>query len=297
MSFLTNKLQSAYKIFIKNKPTKPYKMGDNLLILATAPSVRAFFEYESVREQFAGYDLAAVNFMLVKSEDLMHKYRPRYFILYDSIYFMESARTGIPDWMREDCYKMFEALERIDWDCHVITYQAGDWKINNPHIKFIYISVFNRQYNAFTKHMYVNNHANAGVNNVIIGTLYFGITFGYKNIAILGCPYRQLSFEMKPDGLHIYNHMHYYDEEPWEDIISYEDLYKDYPDGLDLYLKKRALKNGRSFAWIAKYAEEMGVKLINYSDGSQIVPIRQGALNVPEGTNISFIDDKYYKYL
>lgn len=297
LNWLTDKIHSLYLLTIKNRPTKPYCIGRNLLVLATGPSVKAYFENESVREQFKDYDLAAINFMLSKSEDLMHKYKPRFFVLLDSIYFLESARNDIPDWMREDCYKTFEALERIDWDCEIITYPLGEWRISNPHIRFIYLSIHKGQYNLVNHWFYKHNIMNAGVNNVIIGTLYFAITFGYKNVAMLGCPYRQISFEMKPDGMHLYYHMHYYDDDVWEDIFSFEEIQTNFKGGFDLYHKKRAIDNCKSFIGIAKYAKRMGTELVNYSDGSQITAIRQGELNVPPGTDLSYMDIKNYKFL
>ena len=61
-----------------------------------------------------------------------------------------------------------------------------------------------------------------GMNNVIQGALYFAITFGYKKVAMLGCLYRHLDFHMESDGLHIKEHMHYYDNEPCKVFLSNE---------------------------------------------------------------------------
>lgn len=292
---LSDKFDSVIKIFLTKRATKPQKMGDKILFLFTAPSVRSFYEYESVQEQFKDYDLAAVNFTLAYSEEYMHRFKPKYFVLLDNIFFMESAREEIPDWMRDDCYRIFEALERIDWDCYVLTFPLGEMKISNPHIHFIYLSVFNRRYKAINKLLYPRNVVNCGSNNVLLGGLYFAITFGYKQIAMLGCPYRAIDYEKKPDGLHIYEHLHYYDDKPWNVFVSNEELAKMKTD-YSMWLFKRQLASSYSLWDIVNYSRDMEARIVNYSAGSQITMLEQGELNVPENAEVQFVSPDMYRY-
>lgn len=293
--FLNGKLKRFYDLITDKRPTKPFVAGEKIIILSTAPSVRAFFEYDSVQKQFEEYDVAVINFMLIHSEELMHRIRPKFIVLIDSIFFIESARKDIPEWMARDCERTLEALERIDWDCYIITMPTGEWRIKNRHIRFIYLSILKFNYSKKILGLYKRNLINPGNNNVIIAAIYAAITFGYKEIALLGAPYRALDFEKKSDGLHIYEHYHYYDNTPWDVFISNDELKKMQED-FSSRLCRRSLENAISFESIQRYATDNSAIITNYSEGSQITVFRQGDLNVKEGTDLSFMDDSLYKY-
>ena len=83
MNSLTRKINTFKKIFITNKTTKPYVMGDKILLLLSAPDAQNYFDHESVREQFKDHDLAVVNFMPMFSAKEMHLYKPKYVINID----------------------------------------------------------------------------------------------------------------------------------------------------------------------------------------------------------------------
>lgn len=273
---LLRKINTFKKIFITNKVTKPVKMGDNILLLLSAPDAQNYFDYPSVREQFKDCDLAVVNYMPVYSEKELHEYKPKYFIaidpgLYEDEYFGEGT-------VNPEKAKLVAALERVDWDCYFITSVMADYKLDNPHVKLIRLNGFSAKLNSFTYRLYRKNLISPGFYNVIQGALFFAITFGYKKVAIMGCPYRSLKFDMQPDGLHIHEHNHYYDLSRDEVLITNEEL-AGYKYGYGVAYNKRAMETSMILYYLSEYAKKMGVDVTNYSEGSMITTIKAGILN------------------
>lgn len=108
------------KIFIKNGLTKPAKLGDNILLLATAPCANYFLKYKNVREQFKDYDLAIINFMLQYSEKEVFELKPKYIILFDPIFYIDGLKGDIIDFDAKKTMKVI--LEKINWECYIGNY-------------------------------------------------------------------------------------------------------------------------------------------------------------------------------
>ncbi len=268
------------KILFTNKVTKPVKMGDKILLLLSAPDAHNYFDHESVREQFSDYDLAVVNYMPVYSLDELRKYKPKYFIAIDPGFYQD-------DFMGEgtvntEKVKLTEALRQVDWDCYFITSVLADFDIGNDHIKLIRLNCFSKGLNRFTYGLYKKNYVSPGFYNVVQAALYYSITFGYRDIAVMGCPYRSLQYEMMPDGLHIHEHNHYYDLNRDEVVIDYEAL-KRYRYGYNVQYHKRAMETSMILYYISQYADMMGADITNYSEGSMITTMKAGTLNIPKG--------------
>ena len=275
MSVIKRKIDTFNKIFISNKITKPIVMGKNILLLLSAPDAQNYFEYESVRKQFEGYDLAVVNYMPVYSMDELKKYRPKYFIALDPGFYRDDYfGEGTINAEKE---KLTSALNKIDWDCFFITSVVANFRIENEHIKYIRLNCFTMKYNKLTHILYRNNWGSTGFCNVVQGALYYAITFGYKNIAIMGCPYRSLKYHMQPDGLHIHEHNHYYDLSRKEIVISNEEL-QAYKYGYEVQYHKRALESSMILYYLSLFAKNMKCDITNYSEGSMISVIKAGIL-------------------
>ena len=262
---------------LKNGITKPCKMGDNILLLATAPCVDYYFKHESVRKQFDGYDLAIINFMLLHSEKEVFELKPKYIVLFDPIFYTEGLKGDIIDFDAKKVIK--DILERIDWDCYIVTTIFADFEVKNKHIDYIRLNFIFKGYHDCLYPFFKRNWINMGFHNVIQGALFFAITFGYKKIAMLGCPYKHLKFHMEMDGLHIEEHMHYYDKEPYMVFIPNEELERKKPC-FTMNLYKRAYESSKILWGIKRYALKEKAEIINYSEDSEIDVFHVGKLDV-----------------
>lgn len=283
---LKRKIDSFKKVFVSPRMTKPTKLGKKLIILATAPSVSAYFDYASVRSQFADYDIAMINFMVLHSQKELFMLKPKYLILMDPIYYDDSSweRLDVQPWMQEDILNVRKILNEISWQCNIITSVLADFEnvgVNNPCLSYIRLSIWSKEYSIFWHGAFKRNLLNFGSNNVIMGALFFAITFGFENVALLGCPNKSLWYEMKVDGIHIHEHMHYYDKEREEDFIPNDKIINKY-GSFSMRLNKRAYENCKTMYSLHKYAIKMNCSIINYSEGSMIDTIQQGELDLTE---------------
>lgn len=272
------KLNSLWKLFVKNRVTKPHKMGSKLLILATAPCVKNYFEKESVREQFKEYDIACINYMLYYSKEEVFQMKPKYFVLLDPCFYQEYAASAneppIPSYK-----ELAKILEEIDWDCYIITTVFADFNVTNPHIHYIRLSCFSTTYKNWKLPLFKANYINLGYYNVIQGALFFAIVFGYENVAMLGCPYKPLNVRMVEEGLHVVEHMHYYDTSAYEYTIPYEELHAR-EKGFWECSYRRAVLSHKCLWDLKKLADSQGCRILNYSEGSIIDAFRVGKLEI-----------------
>lgn len=276
MNFIKRKLHSLNLILFKNKITPSQKMGDKLLFLAPAPCVGSFFEKQSVREQFKGYDLAFINFMVLYMQKELFEYKPKYLVLMDPLFYSEiELKTNK---VNEKKRLVKEVLEKIDWECYIITSVLAEFGLSNPNVKFIRLSCFMSSYKGGLLPLFKKNWLCLGVNNVIQAAIFFGITFGYKELAILGCTYKAPGMTMKEDGLHILGYDHYYDLNRRERVISNEELERNRGQYM-LTISKKSIQSSRIFWDLNSYAKKMNCNVINYSEGSMIDSIKMGKLN------------------
>ena len=275
---INQKVHSLWKIFVKNKITKPYQLGSKLLVLATAPCVSNYLEKPTVRKQFEEYDIACINYMLYYSKKEVFEIKPKYFVLMDPCLYQEHKASAneppIPS------YKEIAAiLEEVDWDCYIITTVLADFEVKNHNIHYIRLSCFSSEFKKWRLPLFKANYINLGYYNVIQAALYFGIVFGYKEVAMLGCPYKPLNVTMTEEGLHVVEHMHYYDTDAYEYTIPYEELHSR-EEGFFERLYYRAYLSSRCLWGIKKLADSQGCVIKNYSEDSRIDAFRVGKLEI-----------------
>lgn len=277
MNLLKNKIASFKKFFFETRPTRPCVMGNKILFLATAPCVKDFFEYESVREQFADCDIACINYMLVYSTKEIFEIKPKYIILFDPIFYDDSFFPGMTHNPEKEA--VVNILEKIDWNCYLVTSTLADFGIKNGMIQYVRLSCFEVPYKKIWHPFYKHNWINMGIYNVMQGALYFAVTFGYKDIAILGCTYQIGKLHMEDDGLHIDGYRHYYNLERTHEVISMEVLNKSKESSVaNIYA--RGYKSLMCFWNLKRYADSFGAKIVNYSEGSAIDAFECGKLDI-----------------
>ncbi len=255
-----------FKNIVKLKRiTKVNKLGDKLLILATAPEVKAFFDNERVREYFRNYDVAVINKMPLCSEKEMHLIKPRYMFFLDDIFYADSWE-GKPNERKQ---WVEDVLGRVDWKCSVVVPCLASFNVDNENIDYIYLNIFSAPYNRFTKTMYKKNLLNPGYNTVTFGALFFGVTFGYETIGLLGFAYRVPYGYMDEDGYHYDGYTHYYETEPKHYVLKNEDIVVN-GESLKLRLAKRAVESQTIMSYVMKYANDMNVHVTNYTPYSDV---------------------------
>ncbi|MCR5399358.1 MAG: hypothetical protein K6E68_07475 [Lachnospiraceae bacterium] len=249
--------------------TKPKKLGDKLLILATAPCVSRFFESEKVREQFKDYDLAFINSMVLESEDWLHEYKPRYLIFLDGWFLYDNEfGVGVKNEFKS---RLENILDKITWECYLVTPILSELKVNNPHIQCIYLNILSSKYSSKKKWLYKNNLMIPGANNVVMGAIYFGITFEYKEIGLLGFTYRtDNDFCMEEDGLHGEDYAHYYDLDVHPYVVKNEEIFDKNGECFLLRQTKRQLVSTQILCDLANYAKDCGTVVTNYTPKSRI---------------------------
>lgn len=260
----------------RNKLTRPSVLGEKIMLLLSAPSAQYYFDYKSVRDQFKDYDLAVVNYMPVYSAKEMRMHKPKFFFAIDpGLYSNDYFGIGTVNTEKE---KLEKSLKDIDWDCYLVTSVLEDFNIENPHVMIIHLTFLETTFARWKIGLLKRNYLNLGASNVVQAALFFAITFGYKTVAILGCPYRNLKFYMEQDGLHIDEHNHYYALERDKIVISNDELFaRKIEYSVNYY--SRALKSSKIMLALKKYAEAQAVDVTNYSEGSMITTIKMGKLD------------------
>lgn len=275
---IRQKLNSVWKILVKNKITKPRKMGTKLLVLATGPCTSNFLEKQSVRKQFEGYDIACVNYMLYYSKKEVFELKPKYFVLMDPCLYQEHT-LSLGDPPIPSYKEVAKILNEVDWDCYIITTVFADFEITNPHIQYVRLSCFSTTYKEWKLPLFKSNLFNLGGYNVVQGALFFGIVFGYQKIALLGCPYRPFNVDITEQGLHVFENKHYYDKNVFEYIIPYDDLHSR-EEGFVMRAHRRAYLSHRCLWGMRKLADSQGCEILNYSENSGIDAFRAGKLSL-----------------
>lgn len=270
---IIRKLYSLYQLMIKNRLTRPFKVGEKILILACAPCVENFFKYNTVRQQFKDYDIAFINFMVTKSEKEMFDIKPRFIMLIDPVFYGNDPR-----WENEK-KAVAEVLNKVNWECILVTSVLADFSFVNSNITIHRISCFEQKYRKMLLPLFRRNLVTLGLYNIMQATIYYAITFGYKKIAILGCNYQMAHMRVVDSGIQITDYMHYYDTETEYEYVTWEEIEKR-KNGFVADAFARAQKSAACFYSLSKYAKDNGAEVTNYSDDSALDGFRNGKLNI-----------------
>ncbi len=247
--------------------TQVKKLGDNLIVLGGAPCASWFLDDPEYRSHFQGYDVAFVNYMVFKSENSFFEIKPRYIMMFDPILYRDDYfGPGKENHIKNECMRIFE---KVDWECNIVTTANAQFEFSNSNMNCIKISPVSVNYHRFWNNALKKNIFNLGLYNVNQGAVYFAITFGYKNIALLGINYQLTQFRIEKDGMHTWAPMHYYDTQPDEELHTW-DVINSYKYGMVADRYKHAYESAKVFWGIGSYAKENDVKVTNYSDFSAL---------------------------
>ena len=168
---------------LSNKATVPYKIGGDIAILASGPSINLFL---GRREEFKDYSILCMNCFPAISKEDFFDLQPSYISLCDAElwnYSMDDTREGM---------EQIRSLQRIldnevTWPLTVIAPVTEKFHFSNKNVSIIHMNI-----NEFfgdserIKMGYKTNQAIPGIDNVGMFSIYFAITFGFENIVLFG---------------------------------------------------------------------------------------------------------------
>ena len=260
---------------VKAPISKPFELGIDrkLLILANGPSAKEFWDKEEVRNKFGLYDLMCMNHAIYKSKEDIFKYKPLYFILLDPVFFKgrDNDSQSVREYAENARKNLYEVLENIDWNAYFITNYHGDITLKNEKFTIVRLNkntilpTKNRYYKLYKK-----NLANPGMNTVLDGALFFGITYGYKEIALLGTEFDFFkNIIVDENNMILNNYDHFYKENYKDSKVRIATHYS--PEGsLMAYYLHRMSDNFSRFFILNEYAKYYDCKIYNYTKNSMI---------------------------
>lgn len=284
------KLYSIYEMIAhhylnRKKVTKPVDLsnGKKLLIMATGKSANGYWENMDVQKKFEDYDILVMNRSIYKMENQILEKKPKFFAACDPIYWGDMKARIKPELARETYQRTKEVLEKIDWECYLITtiQEKFDFKNNNVHIIRLNATTWESD-KEFIYRLYGGNFCSPTIGNVGQLAIYFGATFGYKEIAVVGMDFdffKNLFCDTKGRvGLYAEHQYDKIDGKVVEAFYTEENFGAINNSVLAKYLVNIA-DTFSSYGKLGMYAEKMGSRIINYSPSSMIDCYEKRSLN------------------
>lgn len=272
------KLSSIYEMIAhhyinRKKVTLPIEMADDkkLMILATGKSANEFWNnIDFYLEKYKKYDYLVMNRSIYKMKEAVMKIKPKYLAMCDSTYWGITTNVSINQALALDTYnRTKEVIEQIDWECYLITTIQEKFSYKNEKVKIIRLNSTKCVGDGELAYkLYKNNFAHPGIYNVAQLAIYFGITFFYKEIGLIGVDFDFLKNLNCDEECRLYDYAeHQYDQTKEDHIVGYytsENTGTIYGSVLAKYILETA-ETFVSFGKLSVYAEKNNCKIINYS--------------------------------
>lgn len=275
------KMHSIYEMIAhhylnKKKVTKPIDLsqGKKLLIMATGKSANDYWENIENQKKFKDYDLLVMNRSIYKMEKQILEKKPRFFAMCDSIYW-GGQKISVSQELAEETYRRTkEMLEKIDWECFLLTSIQERFDFVNEKVHIIRLNATTYEADKeISYRLYAKNFCSPSIRNVGQLAIYFGITFGYKEIAIVGMDFdffKNLFCDIKGRvGLYAEHQYDKIDGNVVEAFFTKENFGTINNSVLAKYLVNIA-DTFSGYGKLGIYAEKMGSRVINYSVSSMI---------------------------
>ena len=173
--------------YFKKGRTLPKCTSQEVILLANGPSLNEEMERIRTNEEcFLNKDYCVVNY--IAESDIYEKIEPKYYIITDGQFFIESHKNY------KRAQMMFDKIAEVtDWDMNIyIQYRfknsfCYDKFVNNPHIKII--TIHSIPYNGFESlrfHYYQKGLGNGEFGTVILNAEYIMLYLGYKKLHLYG---------------------------------------------------------------------------------------------------------------
>lgn len=249
--------------------------GKKLLILANGPSAKEFWDNDDVRERFKSYDLMCMNDTLFRKSRELSLLKPKYLIVVDPANFGHRENETPEEYERNEMLanNMKNSVSQVTWKTNFITNFHGILDFNNENVNIIRLNcnTISPEKERYYK-LYKRNLANPGLDTVLEYALYFAITYGYKEIALLGTEFSLFKYVTVDDNNIMHNgSKHYYkdDKNIHQSNLVTGQRYG-YKGSSVAYYLHRIANCFSTFFTLNQYAKFYGCTIYNYSDDSMI---------------------------
>lgn len=285
-------MDTIYTI-VKAPISKPFHIdeGKKLLILANGPSASEFWDNEEIRAEFASYDLMCMNGAIFKKKEEISKLKPRFFILLDPV-FLDNGRDETQAEREDDeslGKKTYEVLENINWKAYLIINTLEKISIKNENLVIIRLNrntIWPKKSSYYK--LYKKNLANPGVDTVLEGAIFWGITYGYKEIALLGTEFSLFKHIVVDETNTVYHYnSHFYENVSRDPNVKPVTKAEYGFEGSAVAYDLRRISNCFAmFFELNKYAEFCGCKIYNYTKESMIDAFERRRIKVEKNSDI-----------
>lgn len=235
------------------------KEGERLIVMGNGPSLRRNIE-DDLGMLAAGPSMA-VNFAANAPE--FFSIRPKYYVLADPHFFEGEDDPNVG--------RLYDNFAKVEWPMTLLVpveRKGVGKRLENSRIKvetfnFLAVEGFERLENA----AFSAGRGMPRPRNVLIPAIMCGIMLGYKEILVLGADHSWLkTLEVDEDNNVVTVQPHFYQDNR-EERSRVTSVYKGIPLHSVLESMQKAF---RSYHAIRRYADRMGVRIINATPGSYI---------------------------
>jgi hypothetical protein len=262
----------CYRDFLYTRQIRKESRG-SVVVLANGPSLKEVVPLLSTSDRFKNVDFFVMNFFAFN--DIFFIIKPKYYCLMDDMFY-----DGVTfENEKENVSRLFDLLENhVDWEInvYVVRYRIKDFmeysKITNKHINIIGMNTQKYLgYKKFEYFFYKNNLAMPSVFTVANMALFVSMNSGYSHIYLYGFDHDFFtSLYVNDDNILCYKYNHFYEENDIVRPLLNRHIGKyGKPATIVEYLLDK-LPVFVCHETFAKYAEYMGIKIVNCTKNSFI---------------------------
>ena len=273
MSFLslvkgTIELKDVIKWNLKSRirgevPTKPYKMGEKMVILGNGLSQKLFWEN---KKDFDDYDILTMNSFPYRAKKEFFEIKPKYYCAIDPVLFDRERAEKAGELM--DYEGIREELQKVDWEMYLITWTGVSFKINNTQIKEIHLAKpICESVNEKIKYkLSLKNFTVLRAETFALPSILFAIIFGYREVALFGIDndtFKQIRFN--EHGKIVGETWHSYDDQKADTYMLRDD-----PDGNHFIYEifEGYMWMFKEYIYLHELAEYAKCNIVNFNQNS-----------------------------
>ncbi len=256
----------AIRTLCEGKRTKfKDKTDKDILLCGNGPSLSRI-DLEKAKKR--GIEIACVSFFPSKNKDFF-RVKPGYLFLIDPLFFDYRKVYAKDDPAYIEMERLYEALQKVDWEMKLVVRQGNHVNIDNVHIKVEYLSqysYFGQGAEHYLDYLYKRDLVILGAQNVCVSALFYFINITSGTIYLSGLDMSEFTCLAVDEDNDVYvETVHSYGVKK----VSLNKQFQ-YKKG-ELY-KKLAVyqRTFEQFYYLSGFAERMNRKVINLAPDSYL---------------------------